>query len=109
MGEERKRYPSIAECVAVQPMTAPTKTKFEMVHISDLPEKQQRKIREMDEKTAKAFRAIEEDRRTNGTRYDQWIKLKCPNCDGILAYGVSSWNGHRHLHCDGTCGVSVME
>ena len=79
------------------------------IYVKDLPEEEQAAIRKSDEQTAKAFEAVEKDRKKHGTRYDERIELECPNCDGTLFYMVSSYNGHRHLNCNGDCKLEVME
>jgi hypothetical protein len=36
-------------------------------------------------------------------------KAKCPYCDGYWHARISSYNGHMHMRCDGTCKAIMME
>ena len=36
-------------------------------------------------------------------------KAKCPFCEGFWHARISSYNGHMHMQCDGTCETFLME
>ena len=36
-------------------------------------------------------------------------KAKCPFCEGFWHARISSYNGHMHMKCDGTCNIFLME
>lgn len=108
-----KSFPKMrSSIVSVQPMTAPTGKIFSLdfsYRASTVENYQCSTINDVEQdKHAIAFDAVEEDRKKNGTRFDQLIEIECPICKGVLTYGVSSYNGHRSADCK-DCGIAVME
>jgi hypothetical protein len=102
----RKKFPSLLaeDIVTVQPMTAPTDTKFVTRGITE-------EMKEAAFRFDAACAAVQDFFKSDqGDKWaDKTYQIDCPNCDGKLSFGGNSYNGHVHACCSTEGCCSWME